>query len=44
MFLGMQDFDFVQIKLLLPKSDHFGPNFDLILLKLRPNLIKFAQI
>jgi len=50
MFLGMQDFDFAQIQSNLTKSNCFCPNFasivpefTSILLKLRLNLIKYAQ-
>jgi len=42
MFLRKQDFDFAQIQLNLPKSNHFCPNyFASILPKFRLN---FAQI
>jgi len=45
MFFGMQDFDFAHSNLSkFPKSNHFCPNFALILPKFSPNLTKFAQI
>jgi len=46
MILVMQDFDFAQILANFPKSNHFYPNFALILPKsnqIFPNLTKFAQ-
>jgi len=49
MFLGKQDFDFVEIQLKFPKSNQFSQislqlctNFVLILPKFRRNLTKFT--
>jgi len=40
MFLGVQDFEFIQIQSNLPKSNYFSPNFASILLKFCLNFIQ----
>jgi len=49
MFLGMQDFDFVQIYQIcpnlsnLPKPDHFWPKFRLSFAQIQSNLLNSNQ-
>jgi len=49
MFLGMQDFDYVQILSLLPKSNHICPNFtdfaqkNLLGVRLHPQLLRHCS-